>query len=213
MALLPYTTIHPEGGAMAVEIILREDVPNLGKIGDVVRVRPGYARNYLLPRGLAVEASRGNLRQLEHQKRMIAAKAERERKAAEAAAARLEGLTLRVRARARRRSPADRARGADQAARHLPDRGPRRPRRAGDRAARGRGSRGVRRGRGGCSTAAHSRRAKPSCWRRTRCAVATPAGGATRRRSTPSAWRSSATATGSSIRRRSGVSSTRPRSS
>src|SRR5579885_224140 len=85
---------------MAVEIILREDVPNLGKIGDVVRVRPGYARNYLLPRGLAVEASRGNLRQLEHQKRMIAAKAERERKAAEAAAARLEGLTLRVRARA-----------------------------------------------------------------------------------------------------------------
>src|SRR5579875_3888579 len=81
---------------MAVEIILREDVPNLGKIGDVVRVRPGYARNYLLPRGLAVEASRGNLRQLEHQKRMIAAKAERERKAA----AGLEGLTLRVRARA-----------------------------------------------------------------------------------------------------------------
>lgn len=85
---------------MAVEIILREDVPNLGKIGDVVRVRPGYARNYLLPRGLAVEASRGNLRQLEHHKRVIAAKAERERKAAEAAAARLEGLTLRVRARA-----------------------------------------------------------------------------------------------------------------
>jgi large subunit ribosomal protein L9 len=85
---------------MAVEIILREDVPNLGKIGDVVRVRPGYARNYLLPRGLAVEASRGNLRQLEHQKRLIAAKADRDRKAAEAAAARLEGLTLRVRARA-----------------------------------------------------------------------------------------------------------------
>src|SRR5579883_1300604 len=100
MALLPYTTIYPSGGAMAVESLLREDVPNLGKIGDVVRVRPGYARNYLLPRGLAVEASRGNLRQLEHQKRMIAAKAERERKAAEAAAARLEGLTLRVRARA-----------------------------------------------------------------------------------------------------------------
>jgi large subunit ribosomal protein L9 len=85
---------------MAVEIILREDVPNLGKTGDVVRVRPGYARNFLLPRGLAIEASRGNLRQLEHQKRVIAAKADRERKAAEAAAARLEGLTLHVRARA-----------------------------------------------------------------------------------------------------------------
>ncbi|HLK12039.1 MAG TPA: 50S ribosomal protein L9 [Candidatus Binatia bacterium] len=85
---------------MAVEIILRDDVPNLGKIGDVVRVRPGYARNYLLPRGLAVEASTGNLRQLEHQKRMIAAKADRERKSAQAAAAKVDGLTLRVRARA-----------------------------------------------------------------------------------------------------------------
>ena len=51
---------------MAVEVILRDDVPNLGKIGEVVRVKPGYARNYLLPRGLAVEASSKNLRVLEH---------------------------------------------------------------------------------------------------------------------------------------------------
>ena len=67
---------------MAVEVILRDDVPNLGKIGEVVRVKPGYARNYLLPRGLAVEASSKNMRVLEHHKRVIGAKADRDRKTA-----------------------------------------------------------------------------------------------------------------------------------
>jgi large subunit ribosomal protein L9 len=85
---------------MAVEVILRDDVPNLGKIGDVVRVKPGYARNYLLPRGLAIEANNKNLRVLEHQKRVIAAKADRDRKAAEAHAKRVDGIELRVQARA-----------------------------------------------------------------------------------------------------------------
>jgi len=85
---------------MPVQLILRDDVPNLGKIGDVVRVKPGYARNYLLPRGLAVEASPKNLRVLEHQKRVIAAKADREHKSAEASAKRLDGVQLTVRARA-----------------------------------------------------------------------------------------------------------------
>src|SRR5262249_56649272 len=83
-----------------VEASLLDDVPNLGKIGEVVRVRPGYARNYLLPRGLAIEASRKNLRVLEHQKRVIGAKAERDRKTAEAQATQVEGLELHVRARA-----------------------------------------------------------------------------------------------------------------
>ncbi|MCW5891816.1 MAG: 50S ribosomal protein L9 [bacterium] len=85
---------------MPVELILRDDVPNLGKIGDVVRVKPGYARNFLLPRGLAVEASSKNLRVLEHQKRVIAVKAERDRKDAEARAKQVEGITLTVQARA-----------------------------------------------------------------------------------------------------------------
>jgi large subunit ribosomal protein L9 len=80
------------------EVILREDVPNLGHIGDVVRVRPGYARNYLLPRGLAVDASHGNLRTLEHEKRVLGAKAERHRQAAEGIKGKLEGLCLTVRA-------------------------------------------------------------------------------------------------------------------
>lgn len=85
---------------MAVQVILRDDVPNLGKIGDVVRVKPGYARNFLFPRGLAVEASPKNLTTLEHHKRVIAAKADREHKSAEASASRLAGLKLVVRARA-----------------------------------------------------------------------------------------------------------------
>ena len=85
---------------MAVQVILRDDVPNLGKIGEVVRVKPGYARNFLLPRGLAVEASPKNLRTLEHHKRVIAAKADREHKSAEATASRLHGLKLVVQARA-----------------------------------------------------------------------------------------------------------------
>ncbi len=84
---------------MPVQLILRDDVPNLGKIGDVVRVKPGYARNFLLPRGLAVEANPKNLRMLEHHKRVIAAKADREHKSAEASAKRLDGLALTVRAR------------------------------------------------------------------------------------------------------------------
>jgi large subunit ribosomal protein L9 len=85
---------------MAVEVILRDDVPNLGKIGDVVRVKPGYARNFLYPRGLAVEANRRSLRMLDHHRRVIASKAERERKSAEAVAGRLAGLVLTVRAKA-----------------------------------------------------------------------------------------------------------------
>ena len=47
-----------------MEIILQEDVANLGVIGEVVKVRDGYGRNYLIPRGLAIEANRRNLRVL-----------------------------------------------------------------------------------------------------------------------------------------------------
>ena len=72
-----------------MQVILREELPNLGTIGDVVKVKPGYARNYLLPRGLAVEASVRNLHELEHQKRVIADKRLREQKSAAAIADRL----------------------------------------------------------------------------------------------------------------------------
>ena len=54
--------------ASTVEVVLKDNLQHLGSIGDVVRVRRGYARNFLLPRGLAVVASRGNVRQIEHEK-------------------------------------------------------------------------------------------------------------------------------------------------
>jgi large subunit ribosomal protein L9 len=85
---------------MPVEVILRDDMPNLGKIGDVVRVKPGFARNYLLPRGLAITANGKNLRVLEHQRRVIGAKAERDRKTAESQAKQVDGVELHVQARA-----------------------------------------------------------------------------------------------------------------
>jgi len=58
--------------ASTVQVVLKENLENLGSIGDVVRVRRGYARNYLLPRGLAVVASRANVRQIEHEKEVQA---------------------------------------------------------------------------------------------------------------------------------------------
>ena len=54
--------------ASTVEVVLKENLQHLGSIGDVVKVRRGYARNFLLPRGLAVVASRGNVKQVEHEK-------------------------------------------------------------------------------------------------------------------------------------------------
>lgn len=83
-----------------MEIILQEDVPNLGHTGDIVKVRPGFARNYLLPRGLAVVADRRNVHELEHQKRILAEKRERERRASQSQADSLNQVRLLVRARA-----------------------------------------------------------------------------------------------------------------
>ena len=72
-----------------MKLILREDVENLGKGGELVDVKPGYGRNFLLPRGLAVLANPKNVRELEHQKRVADAKAAKTRASAEAVAKRL----------------------------------------------------------------------------------------------------------------------------
>lgn len=83
-----------------MEVILREDVQHLGAMGEVVKVKPGFARNFLLPRGMAVEASRKNLAALEHEKGLIAIKRERERKVARTEADKLDGLVVEIQARA-----------------------------------------------------------------------------------------------------------------
>lgn len=57
-----------------MQIILREDIPNVGRSGELVTVKDGFARNYLLPKRLAVLASSANVRQLEHEKAVIAAR-------------------------------------------------------------------------------------------------------------------------------------------
>ncbi len=83
-----------------MEVILREDVADLGSVGDIVKVKPGFARNYLLPRGLAVVADRRNIHVLEHQKRLVGDKRERDRKQAQSFADRLNNLRLAIKARA-----------------------------------------------------------------------------------------------------------------
>ncbi len=72
-----------------MKLILREDVENLGKGGELVEVKPGYGRNFLLPRGLAVAANPKNVRELEHQKSIAAAKAAKLKASAQAVAKRI----------------------------------------------------------------------------------------------------------------------------
>ena len=67
-----------------MKVILKENVDGLGLIGDVVTVKPGYARNYLVPQGLALQADSASLKELEHQKRQLEFK--RQKMAADAEA-------------------------------------------------------------------------------------------------------------------------------
>lgn len=77
-------------------VILMKDVKGSGKAGDVVKVSDGYARNMLLPKGLAKEATEGNIRSLEKQKAIAAEKLEEQKAAAKEMAAKLEKITLKI---------------------------------------------------------------------------------------------------------------------
>jgi large subunit ribosomal protein L9 len=77
-----------------MQVILTEDVANLGKSGEVVAVKPGYGRNYLIPQGLAVMGTAKNVARVEHEKRIIEMRNAKSRKAAEETAGRLSGVTV-----------------------------------------------------------------------------------------------------------------------
>ncbi|MCS6857776.1 MAG: 50S ribosomal protein L9 [Deltaproteobacteria bacterium] len=82
--------------ASYVQVILQENIEKLGQSGDVVRVRPGYARNYLVPRGLALLATKGNLARIEQQKQAALARANRLRSEAESLAKRIEEAVVEI---------------------------------------------------------------------------------------------------------------------
>jgi large subunit ribosomal protein L9 len=79
-----------------MKVILRENFESLGQIGDVVDVKDGFARNYLLPRKIAYAAIKGNIRSLEEEKKNLAKKKEQEIKVAENMASELEKVSVTI---------------------------------------------------------------------------------------------------------------------
>lgn len=79
-----------------VKLVLREDVNHLGAVGDLVRVRAGYARNFLLPRGLAVLASKGSIRQIEEHKKQAVARAAKLKSSNQALATQLSSVSVEI---------------------------------------------------------------------------------------------------------------------
>jgi large subunit ribosomal protein L9 len=81
---------------MAMQVILKEDVHNLGKAGELVKVKPGFGRNYLIPQGKAVVATATNVKQIEHEKKLIAAKQVQLGKDAQAMADKLGSVEVQI---------------------------------------------------------------------------------------------------------------------
>jgi large subunit ribosomal protein L9 len=79
-----------------MKVILKVNVDSLGKAGEIIKVADGYARNYLIPKGLAVEASNWSMKALEHEKSRIMKKAETERIKAEAMVEKIRGVTCTI---------------------------------------------------------------------------------------------------------------------
>ncbi len=79
-----------------VQVILSEDVHNLGDAGDVVKVKPGYARNFLVPQGKALPATAARVHEVEHKRRVIADKRSKELKDLESVKVRLEAIALSI---------------------------------------------------------------------------------------------------------------------
>jgi large subunit ribosomal protein L9 len=86
--------------AAHVRVILKKDVDKLGDAGELVRVRPGFARNFLLPRSLAVVATDSNVKQIEHERKLAVAAAAKQKGVAEGHAAKLNGIVVEIAAQA-----------------------------------------------------------------------------------------------------------------
>lgn len=82
--------------ATPIRVVLKQDLTNLGKSGDLVRVRPGYARNYLYPRSLASPATGASIAQIEEMKRAAIARAARDKAAAEALATKIAAVSVKI---------------------------------------------------------------------------------------------------------------------
>jgi len=83
-----------------MKVILKEDVDRLGSIGDIVNVKPGFARNYLIPRNLAVEANPRNIKEFEHYRRVLQQKAERIKNAAQHLADKMSSTPVTIKVKA-----------------------------------------------------------------------------------------------------------------
>ena len=83
-----------------MKVILNEDVKNLGKMGSVINVSAGYARNFLVPKNLAVEANIKNIKALEHEKRKIAERAKKVIKSNQEIAEKISSMTITLKAKA-----------------------------------------------------------------------------------------------------------------
>jgi large subunit ribosomal protein L9 len=79
-----------------IQVILQSDVDNVGKSGDLVKVRPGFARNFLLPRALAVPATTAQVHRISHEKAVALAKSEKVKKEARELATRLSGVEIKL---------------------------------------------------------------------------------------------------------------------
>ncbi|WP_437710784.1 50S ribosomal protein L9 [Sorangium sp. So ce448] len=82
--------------ATHIHVVLTEDLHNVGKSGELVKVRPGFARNYLIPRGLAVGATAENVSRIEHEKRVAESRASKTRSEAEQLASKLNQVKLTI---------------------------------------------------------------------------------------------------------------------
>ncbi|HTG00950.1 MAG TPA: 50S ribosomal protein L9 [Nitrospirota bacterium] len=82
-----------------MQVILREDIDKLGKIGDLIKVADGYARNYLVPKKKAIEATPKNLHAMEHAKKMVADRLRKLKKEATAEADKMKGLAVLIKAK------------------------------------------------------------------------------------------------------------------